>query len=150
MGRIAIQKKTFWGTGHLEVDQSTDRCMETWGVPHDIGLVGARITLLTVDTLQQGVDLFGAVTRDGKEDFQPDDLKKHHLFYGQRDCYSKCSGIADVTINDYLPSTYYFQIREGEILYFKGLASKFIAKEGDWDVLIDLLYFPCDELSSVR
>lgn len=145
MRKIPIQKKTFWGTGYLEEDQTTGRWMETWKTPKEIGLIGARITLLTVETLQQGLDLFAAVTRNEKEDFCPADLKKDHLFYGQRDCYRRCSGIDDITLHDYLPSAYHFKILKGETLYFKGLATKSLKKEGGWDVLIDLLYFKSEK-----
>lgn len=154
MSQEQIQVKTFWKIVHFrkakngtekDLEGYISRCMEEWIVPCDIKAIGARIILLCDGDLQRAIDLYGAVTIDSKEDFQHDDLKKNHLFYGQRDAYQHCSGMNDLVILDYLPYPYYFKFNKGDKIYFKGLANKAGELEGDYDVLIDLLYIPMGE-----
>lgn len=137
-----IEKKTFWVMPHMKVEQRTSRVMEKWKPDKDIALVGARVILLTDQCMQETIDIYGAVTKNPKVKYQHDDLKKDHLFYGQRDCYTRCSGMKDLILLDYLPTNYYFKVFKGETIYFKALANKGIGLEGDYDVLIDLFYIP--------
>lgn len=137
-----LQVKTFWCMPHMKDDETTKRIIEKWKPDSDIALIGARIILLTDAVMQETLDLYGAVTKNPRRDFQHDDLKKDHLFYGQRDCYTRCSGMKDLILLDYLPQGYFFKVKKNEIIYFKGLANKGIGVEGDFDVLIDVFYLP--------
>lgn len=139
-----VKVKRFWRIEKIEPTQRTKRVMEKWIVPTNIKMIGARIILLTLASCQKELDLYGVVTRDPKEDFEHSDLKKDHIFYGQRDCYSKCSGVHDLIILDYLPYPCYFPVKKGESLYFKGKAdmapSMSCSEDPMFDILIDLLY----------
>ena len=137
-----IEKKTFWVMPHMNENQTTSRVVEKWIPDKAVALVGARIILLTDQCLQETIDIYGAVTKNPKKRFQHIELKTDHLFYGQRDCYTRCAGTNDLILLDYLPSGYYFKIRKGEPIYFKALANKGAEIEGDFDVLIDLFYVP--------
>ena len=137
-----LEKKTFWIMPHMRENQTTSRVIEKWIPDKAVALVGARIILLTDQCMQETIDIYGAITKNPQRNFQHDDLKKDHLFYGQRDCYTRCAGTNDLILLDYLPSGYYFKIRKGEPIYFKALANKGVGIEGDFDVLIDLFYIP--------
>jgi len=121
--------------------------IEEWKVLYPIKLKGAKITLLCDKHLQDDLDLYGCISEDpnfigkDKEDtITAGPLKRTSIFYGQRDAYSYCRGINDLTTRDYLPCGTYFKIKKGTKLYFKGLAVNGSSKEGRFDVLIDLLY----------
>lgn len=137
-----IEKKTFWVMPHMKENQRTSKIIEKWIPDKAIALVGARIILLTDQCMQETIDIYGTVTKNSRSNFQHDDLKKDHLFYGQRDCYTRSAGIKDLVLLDYLPSGYYFKVRKGEAIYFKALANKGEGIEGDYDVLIDLFFIP--------
>lgn len=137
-----VQIKTFWCMPHMKDGDTTKRVMETWVPEQDIALIGARITLLTDQCMQETLDIYGAVTLNPKKKYQHIELKTDHLFYGQRDCYTRSAGVKDLTLLDYLPSGYFFKVKKGTKIFFKALANKGKGIEGDFDVLIDLLYIP--------
>ena len=137
-----IEKKTFWVMPHMKENQTTSQVVEKWIPDKAIALIGARIILLTDQCLQETIDIYGAVTKNSNKKFQHIELKTDHLFYGQRDCYTRSAGIKDLILLDYLPTGYYFKVRKDEAIYFKALANKGAGIEGDFDVLIDLFYVP--------
>jgi len=117
--------------------------IKVWKPETDVWLVGARIILLCDEFVQRNLDLYGCVSlspKFHKTSFVADCLKKDHLFYGQRDAYSRCSGMSDLIHSEFLPFSYGFFVNIGTPVYLKGLAvngNPFISR---FDVLIDLFY----------